>query len=503
MSNKRDWKAIAIDWTALDDYDNDEILAICLTQRQVAVLKACLMPAYWQTRWENLTATADELDEFVAEIDNQLSGNDCGECDMEFRDNPNDVCEVQYSTDGGDTWTTMFRKDVCPATPVTTTIDITNMYTNINTVTTNNTTWNNNIINVAPDWAYVDSDSDKALCWVIDAYVDMICDFAIEQIEANNQNRREEADWLDDIDVLITSTVMTAVMVTAGVVTLPVIVVGAITYATTKIVEGVWDLLVSDSVADFQDDDARDTVKCWMWNQIRGETPQFTTWSTSLDNFDYGGATTAEQSIASSTALFNAEADIYINWMILFEDINSISAGLPDCDCPQTFIFNQLAGPTGAELYGTEWTQPIDLAFSNPGDTPAVCPGVWNSGTEFYTHVASSIGGVGCNIRVTLPIDRLVSKVKVLWAAQRISGGSGGDKNAAIWLGTPHGSGTYIGGKSWATGAPEQRVTTIVENVAGFTPTPETYLYIHNSMDRAAGTARIEWVEVTTIPYVP
>ncbi|MCK5603069.1 hypothetical protein KAR91_14390, partial [Candidatus Pacearchaeota archaeon] len=77
MSHNKNWKAITIDWTALGGYDNLEIIPVCLTQRQVAVLKSLLIPAYWSTRWDNLTASADELDEFVTNIDNQLSGNDC------------------------------------------------------------------------------------------------------------------------------------------------------------------------------------------------------------------------------------------------------------------------------------------------------------------------------------------------------------------------------------------------------------------------------------------
>lgn len=66
---KRDWKAITIDYAAMAGYDNVELLSVCLTQRQVAILAAALVPFYWQTRWDNLSISADDLEEIIAEID--------------------------------------------------------------------------------------------------------------------------------------------------------------------------------------------------------------------------------------------------------------------------------------------------------------------------------------------------------------------------------------------------------------------------------------------------
>jgi len=463
MSPAKDWKAIVIDWTALDDYDHDEVIGICLTQRQVAVLKACLIPAYWSTRWDNLTATADELDEFVAIIDNQLSGNDCGMSAMEFRDNPLDMCEVQYSNDGGQTWTTMFRKDVCVATPATTTTDISNIYNDIDTVNTNNTTWNNDITNVAPQWAYVDEFSDRALCWLIDRYVDWVCDFAFDQIESNNQDRRDENDWLDDIDAL-----------------------------------------ANENSSYFKDDDARQVVKCFMFNQIRGETPQFTSWAASLDNFDEEGAGVIATAIVETVSIFNQDTDTFINWMILMEDINSISASLPECDCPQPDEFDQLSGPTGAEMYGTEYTQPSSLPFSSGGDPPATGPGVWEGDVERYTKVISDIGGGCCNVRVALPPNRLVTQLQVRYGCNRLSVYGGGDKNYGAWVGTPYAGGVQCCNGSWGAGLYGDRQTTETTNAPlGIKTTPENYIYIHNSQNHSSSDAYIMWVHVETIPYVP
>lgn len=330
MSSQKDWKAITIDWTALDDYDNESILGVCLTQRQVAVLKACLMPAYWSTRWENLTATADELDEFVAEIDSQLSSNDCGGLNMEFRDNPTDSCEVQYSNDGGVTWSTMFRKDNC--SPGATPAEINQIYTDITNIANDYTTWNNDILNVAPDWEYVDANSPRALCWAIDFYVDMICDFAIQQIESHNDEVRSENDWVDDLGDIIGTGIVAGISAAAGAVTFPAIVIGAFVWASTEIVDAVWDYFVTVEADFFTDDDARQVVKCLMYEAQTGETPQFPAWRDSLQGWAQLGGNAGK--IARSVHLWNQVERIYIEYMMLMEDINTIRATLPECPCP-------------------------------------------------------------------------------------------------------------------------------------------------------------------------
>ena len=82
MSPKR-WKSLQMDWTDLQSHDDTTIVHVCLTQQQIAILKASLIPAYWSTRWTNLTITKDELDAFVAKLDGQLDGNECGSMDCD------------------------------------------------------------------------------------------------------------------------------------------------------------------------------------------------------------------------------------------------------------------------------------------------------------------------------------------------------------------------------------------------------------------------------------
>ncbi len=503
---RRTGKRILWDWDTLADYDGTDLIGICLTQRQVMILKSALIPAYWSKRWAGFPDTdvaLDQLDAMISQIDNQLDGNDCPVCNMDFRDNPDDLCEVQYSIDGGVTWITMFRKDVCAPAVAPSNMTISNYYDDRDNITTNYTTWNNDIINVAPDWAYEDEYSDRALCWAIDFYVDMICDVGINQIKTNNVNARKANDWLDDVAAVLAGAIIAnmAAAAASGGITIPVLIVSAVTYASVTIVDEIWDYLVSVDYSVLEDMDARQEVKCEMWHYLRGETPQWVDWTASLNG--YAPADPNAEVIGAVVNNWNAEVNVYINFLMAMEEINDVKGSLPECDCPVTYLINQCYGRVG-ERFGFALTAATSEAFSNPGDSPAICPGYLNTTTEIITGVPSSIGGVGQNVRVTLPANTIAINIQVLWRARRPVGSSEGDKNAGIWVGDPNGAGVYVGGNSWGT-APEiwQQIITEVDNPLGLTPTPHSHVYLHNSMDREFGEVEIRWIYIELIDYVP
>jgi len=505
--SRRTGKRNLFDWNTLSQYDDVDVYGVCLTQRQAMILKAALIPAYWSRRWLGFPGDAesrDTLESMIAKIDNQLDGNDCPVCNMEFRDNPLDPCEVQYSNDGGETWETMFRKDVCVPQQNLSISNLTEVYEASDTITTNNTTWNNDITNVAPQWDYDPGTTEKALCFVVVRWVDLICDLAIMQISAHNEEEREKNDWLDDVAVLVAELVMDVIVHYSGF-SPSVVFAGAVWWASVQLMEYLWDEWMSMDASHFTDLDARESVACFMFNQLRGETPQWELWRDSLENFDYGSAPLAEQSIASSVNEFNiGDVDTYINYMMLLEDINAITEYLPECPCDMPVIINQLQGPTGVEMYGYELCHSTMLAYSNAGDEQAVCPGLLDIGDQFYYGVASDIGGVGGNIKVVLPPNVLVTKVKVKWSAYRASGVTYGDKRAGMWLGEPNGGGTQIGGHTWGVAEDVwQSITTQVEDPGGIIATPEAHLWLHNSIDRNGGEIKYVWIYVECIPYVP
>lgn len=325
MSNNRSaWKAITIDYTALQTYDDSEQIIICLTQRQVAILKALLTTTYWLTRWTNVAVSDDELLAYVAQLDSQLDGNDC-ECPMlMFRDNPDDPCEVQYSQDGGETWATMFRKDVCrvPSEGDVTIINNTKII-----ITENNDTWNGDIINIAEDWEWVGDKSNNAICWAIDKYVDAICELAIANIQSGNDERRDNDDLWDTLRGIISTLAIGA----STVIGIPAAAVGAFAWAVVAIADALYDDWVTRTYDQFEDDDARQAIKCAMYYSLVGKTVQFEDWRDSIQSYD--PQTANEIAIWESVSVVNSDTDVYINYLLLTEDINSISESLPTCPC--------------------------------------------------------------------------------------------------------------------------------------------------------------------------
>ena len=330
----KNWKAVTLDYAELSNYDDIDSIFVCLTQRQVAILKALLGTAYWQTRWSNSSQTKDQLEASMAEIDYRLDGNECeGNLMIDFRDNPVDPCEVQYSTDSGATWLTMFRKDNCA--PGATEESITNVYNDIDIVNINFAIWNGDIVNNAPQWGWSGANSDKAICWLVNQYVDDICDFAIKQIDAHNEELRSANDFIEDLSAIIANGVIAGIAASAGAITVPAVLVGAATWGITAIMLAVFDSLLGVSADAFKDEDARDIVKCTMYYALKGATPQYDVWETSLQYWSGLGGNA--KIIANTVNNFNQSTDYYINYMILWEDINSISATLPECPCADTW----------------------------------------------------------------------------------------------------------------------------------------------------------------------
>ena len=323
-----DWKAITLNYTDLQSYDDTVVIPVCLTQRKIAVLKALLITAYWQTRWTDITTNYDTLEKWVAEIDYLLDGNECsGGGDVSiFRENPLDKCEVQYSNDNGVTWHTMFRKDGCVSPPTQMSVDVYN--TSITTITTNNTNYAGDILNVAPAWAYDPLTTDLALCWTVRRFVDILCDARSEQLTAN--------ETLLNIASIAETVYQATVAALTGIAGytgfLPGIVGGAFALALGELAFGWIESALPNDKALYDDETARETVACWMFFNIKGATPNFSTWSTALD--DFTGGDNAENAIVDLLKTALPDVDIFINFLMALEDITNITALLPGCGCP-------------------------------------------------------------------------------------------------------------------------------------------------------------------------
>jgi len=75
VTDKR-WKAFKIDWLEIADMDGESVEYKALTQQQVSILLSLLEYQKWETRWENLGLTKDELQSFIGDLEYRLMRNE-------------------------------------------------------------------------------------------------------------------------------------------------------------------------------------------------------------------------------------------------------------------------------------------------------------------------------------------------------------------------------------------------------------------------------------------
>lgn len=71
-------KIITIDWPTIAALPSDEYHIKLLSKQQAAVLQALCEYQHWQTRWDNLELSQDELDKFMGDIEFRLMGDETG-----------------------------------------------------------------------------------------------------------------------------------------------------------------------------------------------------------------------------------------------------------------------------------------------------------------------------------------------------------------------------------------------------------------------------------------
>lgn len=71
-------KIITIDWPTIAALPSDEYHIKLLNKQQAAVLQALCEYQHWQSRWDNLGLSQDELDRFMGDIEYRLMGDESG-----------------------------------------------------------------------------------------------------------------------------------------------------------------------------------------------------------------------------------------------------------------------------------------------------------------------------------------------------------------------------------------------------------------------------------------
>jgi len=145
-----------VNWNTALNFDDTEYLCFNLTARQALLLLAQTEYFGWRTRYENLPDIVD-IDAIRAEIDFRLMNPVGCETMFELRMNG---CDLEFSTNGGETWTIVTGWDLSACIAADTTIinlvdeinivenDIINIENNITNINTETTLINQNINNI-------------------------------------------------------------------------------------------------------------------------------------------------------------------------------------------------------------------------------------------------------------------------------------------------------------------------------------------------------------------
>jgi len=75
VTDKR-WKGFKLDWLEIADMDSESVEYKALTQQQVSILLSLLEYQKWETRWENLGMSKNELESFIGDLEYRLMRNE-------------------------------------------------------------------------------------------------------------------------------------------------------------------------------------------------------------------------------------------------------------------------------------------------------------------------------------------------------------------------------------------------------------------------------------------
>lgn len=249
-----------------------------LSEATRLILLSCLRPTRWETRWESQEATEitqETLDNWYAVACDEL----LVDIMLDFRQNPDNLCLLQYSEDGGGTWVDMFNYDLCRASSgggmtinIAYDIDMDILIEN----------YVDEPSDIDCDNVYYDSSGDDdyrdaAKCLALKIMIDTIC----ESLADDRENAKKRNAFITTVMAVVAtgmaSGVLGAVNVALGLMTggLALIVGGAITAAVAIAVS---QSLIDDvGEDDLRNQTLRDMVACCAYDQLSG----FTDWQTS------------------------------------------------------------------------------------------------------------------------------------------------------------------------------------------------------------------------------
>lgn len=323
------------------------------------------------TAWEG---AEDDTDPAVQAIYEFLKGTDCGM--YQLRQSPTNNCILEQSVDGGVTWTTAFNFNLCispySAQTKVESMQIGNNYYSWVGDTIN--TWNNNIINIAPDGVMDGTAEDdirnQAMCYAVNLLVTSLGQQVRGQVENGGTDWKDYVRWFADgvitggefflgTHFLWATTVAPEVLAACG------IAIGAAQFVKTQLPEG--------TEPDFEsllEPDVQSKLICCAMSVLEDNTPSVALFATIFDSCEIPALD--DDTMQLLQYLVDQE-EIYVSFLAMIQRaFDAIQGGqsftCPTCD-PWCHTDDFLVADGGFVNFDVS---------SFPGDQFV---GVWQSGT--------------------------------------------------------------------------------------------------------------------------
>jgi len=277
-----------------------------------------------------------------------------------LRPNPTDACLIEQSYDCGDTWETLVDLNECVTAAVQPISDaqgdrilqeLLDKYDGTAASISSRL-----VYDAGPD----DAHRDVALCNALELFVDAMADLEIDR------RAQSEQYWEEVPETLVSIAAVLWIMPVPGARFLAI--GAALVAAFIQVGNPVWNLL---TLAMLQNEDARELVSCSMYNAMKGATPTFSAFQSSLDFPLYVPFSDADF-IGNAVKVMIQELEIYITFLQLWADIYPFAKGgfIDTCGCPDpgwTVKFLNGAGrpPNWAIVSNPPYD---DATYNSPGD---------------------------------------------------------------------------------------------------------------------------------------
>jgi len=336
-----------------------------------------------------------------------------GQCAEMMRQKPTQPCIWQASYDGGETWADIFDMSLCLSgkssrTPLEYIALVNELNVEINNT---NDTYLGDVTNVTNNWVYGDEDDanrDAALCYAIEEFIDFVCETMLKLIGDGNVEFKDGADFFAAIEIALAG-------IATGLFSLGIATswtgIGAIALAASAAITLVIGYTKSSDAPIFQDDAAKETLRCQMYLAMAGQTPTLALWQASLSSVSE--PSTNVQHLNNVVNSFLDFEDLFIQWMIAFDDVAGLSVPVPNAcaDC-EALSYNRLDGDGNDDMYGV------------PNNTASAS--VYDAGNDLYIgQFVPSGGAVIIGTGIDFGATKTITAVRATFDIHRTASAGG------------------------------------------------------------------------------